>query len=122
MPDSLPQWTEGPWQTDEPNGATRDIMAPSPGGGPRELLATAYPVGDGVTARITAGRANAKLIAAAPDLYAALKGVLELISAGKLVRDTSSDANPDWAMRQMPFVMALGAAEDALAKARGEKP
>lgn len=54
------------------------------------------------------------------ELYAALVGVMALITEGKLVRNTSDDPNPDWAMRQMPFVLALAAAEKALAKARGE--
>lgn len=66
------------------------------------------------------GCANAHLIAAAPELYEALAGVLQLIADGKLVRNTSGDSNPDWAMRQLPFVMALSRAETALAKARGE--
>src|SRR5712691_3576418 len=52
------------------------------------------------------------------QLYEALEGVMQLIADGKLIRCTSDDANPDWAMRQLPFVLALSAAETALAKAR----
>lgn len=62
---------------------------------------------------------NARLIAAAPDLLNALKGVWKLIDDGQLVRNTSGDANPDWAMRQLPFVMALKACDAAIAKAEG---
>ncbi len=60
------------------------------------------------------------LHAAAPELYQALVGVMQLIADGKLIRRTSDDPDPDWAMRQLPFVLALGAAEAALAKARGD--
>lgn len=60
------------------------------------------------------------LLAAAQEMREALAGVMQLIAVGKLIRCTSEDANPDFAMRQLPFVMALSAAEKALAKARGE--
>lgn len=61
--------------------------------------------------------ANARLIAAAPDLLSALKEIMDLITSGALVRDTSGDANPSFAMRQLPLVMALKDAETAIAKA-----
>src|SRR6185437_2810097 len=63
--------------------------------------------------------ANARLIAAAPELYEALEGILKLVDEGQLVRDTSNDPNPDWAMRQIPFVSAFSKAHQALTKARG---
>jgi hypothetical protein len=63
--------------------------------------------------------ANAHLIAAAPELLEALKAVWNLIECGQLRRNTSDDANPDFAMRQIPFVMALKAMETAIAKAEG---
>lgn len=52
-------------------------------------------------------------------LLAAMKGILLLIDEGKLVRNTSEDANPSWAMRQLPFVMVLQAAQVAIDKSEG---
>jgi len=63
--------------------------------------------------------ANTRLISAAPDLLEALKGVMGLIASGALVRNIASDAEPDWAIRQIPLVMTLKKAESAIAKAEG---
>lgn len=63
--------------------------------------------------------ANANLIAAAPDLYAALQAIVaaELESIDELVKEYGFDPeySPSWLVR-------LRAAEAALAKARGETP
>lgn len=60
---------------------------------------------------------NARLIAAAPDLYEALAAVMAHVDSGVLVRDISHDHERDWAMRQIHLVRALKMAQDALAKA-----
>ncbi len=63
---------------------------------------------------------NAQLIAAAPELLAALEGIMKLIDDGVLVRYTGCDGDPDFAMRQIPLVMVLKSAQLALSKAGGK--
>ena len=93
-----PKWTKGPWAV-ERNKRTWgwvDVVGPSLGvGGPTQ--ATDLTLADEVK-RI----AEAHLIAAAPDLYAALDGMLGLLDAGSLYEPQAY------------------AARAALAKARGE--
>ena len=92
-----PKWTPGPWAV-ERNKRTWgwvDVVGPSLGvGGPTQ--ATDLTLADEVK-RI----AEAHLIAAAPDLYAALDGLLGLLDAGSLYEPQAY------------------AARAALAKARG---
>ena len=93
-----PKWTPGPWAV-ERNKRTWgwvDVVGPSLGvGGPTQ--ATDLTLADEVK-RI----AEAHLIAAAPDLYAALDGLLGLLDAGSLYEPQAY------------------AARAALAKARGQ--
>ena len=93
-----PKWTPGPWAV-ERNKRTWgwvDVVGPSLGvGGPTQ--ATDLTLADEVK-RI----AEAHLISAAPDLYAALDGLLGLLDAGSLYEPQAY------------------AARAALAKARGE--
>lgn len=49
----------------------------------------------------------------------ALKVVMQLIDDGLLVRDTSRDSEPDWAMRQLPLICALQKARAALEAENG---
>jgi hypothetical protein len=63
--------------------------------------------------------ANAALISAAPDLLAALKGVMAGFDDGVWVRGTKDDASPDWAIKILKHVRALGASVAAIAKAEG---
>ena len=58
-----------------------------------------------------------KLERAAPDLLAALKGIMNQIVVGALVRETADDDAPGWGMRQLPLVIALKSADDAIRKA-----
>ena len=93
-----PKWTKGPWAV-ERNKRTWgwvDVVGPSLGvGGPTQ--ATDLTLADEVK-RI----AEAHLIAAAPDMYAALDGLLGLLDAGSLYEPQAY------------------AARAALAKARGQ--
>ena len=93
-----PKWTPGPWAV-ERNKRTWgwvDVVGPSLGvGGPTQ--ATDLTLADEVK-RI----AEAHLIAAAPDLYAALDGLLGLLDAGSMYEPQAY------------------AARAALAKARGQ--
>jgi hypothetical protein len=86
-----------------------------------------YDVCDRIVADVLTGRAanegpsdaDAALIAAAPDLLAALKDVFNLVDEGFLVRDTSKDADPLWALNSVRFVTRLKTAFDAIEKAGG---
>jgi hypothetical protein len=63
--------------------------------------------------------ANARLIAAAPDLLKALEDMFALMDENKLVRDTSSDHLDTFTAESAKLVMRLSRAQQAIAKARG---
>lgn len=63
--------------------------------------------------------ANACLIAAAPDLLAALKSIMARIEDGTLVRSIENDASPAWALSSLRLVAGLSAAQNAIVKAEG---
>jgi hypothetical protein len=63
---------------------------------------------------------NAFLIAAVNELLEALKEIRELIDNGMLVRDTSHDHEPGWALKQIPLVQALQKIGLAISKAEGK--
>ncbi len=54
-------------------------------------------------------------------LRAALQGLMDMVSKGQLVRPTREDAEMGWAMRQIPLVTALKAADDALDRTKDLK-
>ncbi len=64
--------------------------------------------------------ANARLIAAAPELLTALESIKQLLTDKMLVRNTEGDHQSHWAMNQIPIVSALAQMEQAIKKARGE--
>ncbi len=106
------KWTPGPWEA-----GGNDVRIIS-----GELLACSYQMAaDGDDDYVRASH-TAHLIAAAPELYDALFGVMELVSEGRLVRDTKGDHESGWAIKQVPLLLALKSANAALAKARGEAP
>lgn len=70
--------TPGPWATDDANDAPRDVM--SHGG--RGLVATAYVILRGGEEECPIACANARLIAAAPELLEACKNALEFSDGG----------------------------------------
>ncbi len=63
--------------------------------------------------------ANARLIAAAPELFAALKALLGDIESGLLVRDIARDGDSAWALHMIDFVGRLQAAQTAILKVEG---
>jgi hypothetical protein len=63
--------------------------------------------------------ANARLLAAAPELLAALRDVLAQFDAGYFVRNTDSDGCSDWALKAGEPLRAIAAAKVAIAKAEG---
>lgn len=56
-------------------------------------------------------------LAQANALLSALKGVMKQIEAGSLVRNVENDAEPGYAMRQIPLVLALKNADVAIDEA-----
>ena len=86
------KWTPGPWDADDMAVRTND----------KALVSLVYGNGDG-----SLFKANAHLIAAAPELYEALKLFV--------------DATPKLDMSDPCMVERVNRARAALAKARGEK-
>jgi hypothetical protein len=62
--------------------------------------------------------ANARLIAAAPELLASLRDVLAQLDSELLIRNYDSG----WSLKQIPLVMALKAAQEVIQKAEGQEP
>lgn len=60
---------------------------------------------------------DASLFAAAPELLEACKNLLSLFDSGWAVRDTSDDASPGFALRQIEPMRKLSFAKGAIAKA-----
>lgn len=60
------------------------------------------------------------LHAAAPEMLTALEAIYALVDAGVLVRDTSHDHEPGWAIKALPLVKALQNAQAVIAKAKRE--
>jgi hypothetical protein len=81
-------YTPGPWRTDERHGSPRNIYA-SFEDGYDEMLATAYEMDHGSA---FTGEANARLIAAAPDMLQVLKEV----ATKDLHTDWCKPAEPCW--------------------------
>ena len=52
------------------------------------------------------------------ELLAALVAVLKLMDDGILVRDIRNDADPAWAIKQIPLVLALKKAQEAIKAAK----
>ena len=68
---------------------------------------------------LSEARANARLIASAPELLAAMQDVLAQFNAGYFVRNTDADGCSDWAIKAIEPLRALAAAKRAIAKAEG---
>lgn len=62
-------------------------------------------------------KANANLIAAAPELLEACKWFVGALETGLLVRDITKDGQPDWSIKMLSFVKELQNAQTAIAKA-----
>lgn len=110
--------TQGPWKADT-NG--RDVRVDSRGG---LFVARTYaiPVEDNPDDAYAAEqKANAHLIAAAPELLEALKALLAQFDAGYFVRNTQSDGDPEWVIKAARSVRTLALAVQAIAKAEGKQ-
>lgn len=66
-------------------------------------------------------KANARLIAAAPDLLEALKRIMDGFDAGVWCRSIKDDNDPMWAIKIIGRVQALGAAVAAIQKAERDE-
>lgn len=76
-------------------------------------------IGDVDRATAPHNEANARLIAAAPDLLEACQSIWKMIEDGTLVRDVSKDSNPDWSKMLLEFTMTLNKVNATIAKATG---
>ena len=72
-------------------------------------------------AEVAPDEANARLIAAAPELLKGLKDVFVLLDSGYLVRNIERDAESGWALRQLGPITSLQNALAAIEKAEGKK-
>lgn len=61
--------------------------------------------------------ANARLIAAAPDLLDGAKRVLALLNEGKIVRDITHDGGSDFALRAMNVITDIKVLMNAVERA-----
>lgn len=103
----MSEWTEGPWQSQHDFDASGESLIIGAIDGPDEGRMRYTPVCE-VNVETDSWRANARLIAAAPELYAALKA---LVNAFDRAKDSSvSPKSP------------MGRARAALAKSEGPSP
>jgi hypothetical protein len=100
-------YTPGPWKVEEDYRVRAGVFV---------IL-----IGNREGSLRTEWRANACLIASAPELLEALHGMLKLIGDGQLRRNTSDDPEPNWELRQVPFVEAMAKATQAIEKAEGRQ-
>lgn len=68
----------------------------------------------------TEWQSNLCLIAAAPEMFVALKRILEGFDRGAFVRTVVNDDKSDWAIQCVPYLRALALAQQAITKAEGE--
>ncbi len=110
--------TPGPWAAVYDGSGTWSI---GPEGDPQgECIAGVR--GPGVFSkgdRFEHAAANARLIAAAPELLEAMKVILGGFEKGIFVRDISRDDDPLWALGCAIQIAALAKAQAAIAKAEG---
>jgi hypothetical protein len=107
---SEPKWTPGPWEVVEPTAI--DYRAPLVYGADRQSLVAGAESGGPIRAvSASEARANARLIAAAPELYQALSALLRHFER-KFVGWPATVGEVDARNRTIA----------ALAKARGETP
>lgn len=103
-------YTKGPWIRLEHETQPCRIKAEHNGWDVADVFSTDHPT----------GAANARLIAAAPDLLEACKFFMASLESGLLVRDISKDGSSTWALSMMAFVRDLAKAQAAIYKADGE--
>lgn len=110
--------TPGPWEECERGRSKSHAVRAVKDG---VYVAHIYEIGrQNLQRRFAETDANARLIAASPELLEALEAVLKLMDDGILVRDTRNDDDPAWAIKQLPLVSALKKADEARRKAKGE--
>lgn len=112
-----PKWTKGPWEALPQNGAGPMIVHIFDTG--NQMRPTGYRLIAHMLERgnsLDQDRANAHLIAAAPDLYEALETVAQLL------RDHHGDQSSEDGWQNEEIRDAWLAARAVLAKARGEAP
>lgn len=74
------------------------------------------------TGKYEIARANARLIAAAPDLLDAMKVILDGFKLGIFCRNTDHDDDPKWALGCAVQLAALAKAQRAIANVESAEP
>lgn len=104
-------YTPGPWSA----SAVSSIVGSLVSRGPNDNIASVMPRESRAETE-----ANARLVAAAPELLAALKDVFKMMDEGYLVRDVSNDGDQLWALTALRIVTRLKNMDTAIAKAEGK--
>lgn len=104
--------TKGPWQV-TPDKCRIQTSEDAPDFEIADCNGGAYPDIENI-------EANARLIAAAPELLEGLKDVFKMMDEQILVRNIEHDHKPEWAVLALSTVTRLKCAYDAIAKAEGE--
>ena len=113
---SAPKWTPGPWRMIEPTAIGYCVPADLRGVGDDSLVAMAAGGGPKRAVGAAEARANAHLIAAAPELYAQLEDArITLDEAAKVL------AREHLAFANNTVNQCAIRCSDVLAKARGER-
>ena len=102
----MTQHTEGPWRYEPETKTIRSV--------PANYWLASMDSWDGAVNH----EANARLMAAAPKLLAALEQVIKYLEEGTLVRDITQDAKPEWGMKMMYFVRDLQSWQTAITEAK----
>lgn len=85
---------------------------------PDSPIAEVYPLGSDPRPE---AEANARLIAAAPEMLDALKLIKSMFEDGRIVRNIKNDGEPGWMLKMLHFVRELQTICLAIDKADGPK-
>ncbi len=108
--------TLGPWLVSPYTTGIDEIIIEEKAGNNRICVVTGDAEGQ------EESQANARLIAAAPDLLEALKLIWSMFDDGRIVRNIANDHQRDWALKMLTFTRELQTIQRAIAKAEGVDP
>jgi hypothetical protein len=108
--------TRGPWRVvDRPSRGLQIEWGGNKDGEERPICHMRWT--DGMCAEVEDRvAADARLIAEAPEMFAALCKILEGFESGVFTRSIEGDSAPGWAINLLPYIHALAAAQQAVAR------